>query len=122
MPSDRSLSAGALLAAIVAVLLVVLAAVLFLGNDDVGTQRLALLLGLVGVVLPQLVGLLRGDAAANRLNGALDQRMTAAALRANYVRRASDVTPESAVPTGVDAIVNPSTVPPPDAGTSEGIG
>lgn len=122
MSGSRQISSTALLAAIVAIVMVALGAALFLSSDEAGTQRVALLLALIGTVLPQLVGMLRGDAAANQLNGTLDQRIAANVLRANYVRRTSDVTPDEAAPRGNEAVTNPTTLLPPQPDDPEGLG
>lgn len=106
-----SISPVAIIAAIVAIIGLVIAAGLFIGTNDAGVERFALILGIVSLALPQLVGMLRSEQASNALNGGLDERMVRNFLRANYVRRASDITPDSAAPAGDAAVQNPTTIP-----------
>lgn len=94
--------------AIVAIALAVVAAALFLATDDAGTQRLAMIIALASPIILSLLAALQSSQATTRLDGTLDERISKAVLHANYVRRSSDVTPETAAPTGDDAIQNPA--------------
>lgn len=106
----RNLSLVAVLAAVLGLLGVVVAGAIFLGTDDAHSQRFAQLLALVALALPVVLAQLRAEQSANALNGELDRRVTNAVLRANLARRASDVTPDSASPTGTQTAENPATL------------
>lgn len=114
MRSDN-LSPIAIIAAIVAIIGIVTAAGLFISTNDAGVERFALILGISSLALPQLVGMLRSEQASNSLNGQFDERVVQAVLRANFVRRVSDVTPEAAAPVGREAIDNPTTTTIPES-------
>jgi len=67
-----------------------LAAVILVAQGPESMQRLALFFGLVGLVIPALLAMLRSDQAASNTNGKLDARIQAAVHRANAARRAGD--------------------------------
>lgn len=83
----------ALIAALVAIALFATMAVLFVTTSDESLQRLALLFGLFGVAVPSIIGVLKADTAAAQtekmtgvakaLNGVFEDRVQAAAMRAN---------------------------------------
>ena len=77
--------------------LMALAAIIFVA-DDAGDelQRLALFFGLLSLIVPALLSMLRSDQSAANTNGKLDARIQAAVHRANNARRAGDepMTPE----------------------------
>ena len=84
-------SALAIGACLVSFGLMALAAVLFV-SDEHGDemQRLALFFGLISLVVPALLAMLRADQSASNTNGKLDARIQAAVHRANAARRAGD--------------------------------
>ncbi len=61
--------------AIVAIVCLGLAAVLFLAEGSEATNRLALFFGLIGIVVPSLLALLKSSQAAANTNGSLDARI-----------------------------------------------
>lgn len=77
-----------LIGGIVAVLFLSLAAILFVSPEN--NDRVALFFGLVGLIVPALIGMLRADQAQYNTNGKLDARIQAAVHRANAARRAGD--------------------------------
>lgn len=83
-------------AALVAIVAIVAAAALFATGDD-SLERLAVLVGVVGLVLPSLTASLRSDQAATsshqaaeQTNGNLDRRIAEAVAEALQARRATD--------------------------------
>lgn len=86
----------ATLTALVAIVAIVAAATLFATGDQV-LERLAVLVGVVGLVLPSMTALLRSDQAATsshqaaeQTNGSLDARIAEAVAAALQARRATD--------------------------------
>lgn len=113
MTPPPGLSRVALIGALVAVLSLATAAVLFIGSDDSAMQRLALLFGLFGIALPGIVSLIKADQAAAQtdvtsniarsLNGQFDARVQTAAQRANEATAAGELAPVLGAPgTGED--------------------
>jgi len=84
---DVKLSKLAVIGGISVCLLVALAGVLFINEDGDSSQRLALLFGIIALVVPALIAMLRADQAKTQTNGALDGRIEAAVYRAQAVRR-----------------------------------
>lgn len=83
-------------AALVAIVAIVAAAALFT-TGDASLERLAVLVGVVGLVIPSLTALLKSDQAASsshqaaeQTNGSLDQRIADAVTAALQARRSSD--------------------------------
>lgn len=92
----RPTSSLTITAALVSIVAIVAAAVLFASGDD-SLERLAVLVGVVGLVLPSLTGALRSDQAATsshraaeQTNGSLDARIAEAVAAALQARRRSD--------------------------------
>ena len=89
-------STTATLTALVAIVLIVAAAVLFASGEQ-ALERLAVLVGVVGLILPSVTALLRSDQAASsahqaaeQTNGSLDARIAEAVAAALQARRRSD--------------------------------
>ena len=82
-------STTATLTALVAIVLIVAAAVLFASGEQ-ALERLAVLVGVVGLILPSVTALLRSDQAAEQTNGSLDARIAEAGAAALQARRRSD--------------------------------
>jgi hypothetical protein len=79
---------------VVAICLMLTAAVLF-ATGEAAEQRLALLIGVLSPTLLILVGTLRADTAAARLNGNFDERIRTIVHQAIAARRNGDPPPES---------------------------
>lgn len=84
------------IAALVAIVAIVAAAILFSTGED-SLERLAVLVGVVGLVIPSIAATLRSDQAATsshqaaeQTNGSLDQRIAEAVAAALQARRRSD--------------------------------
>jgi hypothetical protein len=77
-----------------AVVIAMLTAAALFTTGDAGMQRLALLIGVLSPTILTLVGTLRADTAAARLNGGLDDRIVANVHRAMAARRNGDAIPE----------------------------
>lgn len=81
----------AVIVGIIAIAMLGLAAVLFVGEGSESAQRLALVFGVIGSAMAALVSALRADQAASSLNGGMDDRIRRAVFEAQAVRRSSDV-------------------------------
>lgn len=83
-----------LTSALVAIVLIVAAAVMFTSGDQT-LERLAVLTAVVGAIVPSIAGGLKSGQAAHQTNGGLDERMREAARQVIgeelNVRRADDV-------------------------------
>lgn len=98
MNTNAKPSAAIVIGALVAVVAMALAAILFIGPEsDAATQRLGLFFGLIGLVVTSLLAVLRADQAATQTNGKLDARIRAAVLEAQKDRRRHDDGPASTV-------------------------
>lgn len=89
-------SSSTVVVALVAIVAIVAAAALFATGDQ-ALERLAVLIGVVGLVLPSLTATLRADQAASsshqaaeQTNGSLDTRIAEAVAAALQARRATD--------------------------------
>jgi hypothetical protein len=89
----RRPAGSVVLAAIVCLAAMLTAAVMFT-TGDAGMQRLALLVGILSPTILTLVGTLRADTAAARLDGSLDDRIAANVHRAMAARRNGEPIPE----------------------------
>lgn len=82
--------------ALVAIVAIVAAAVLFVSGDNV-LERLGVLVGIAGLVIPLVASLVKADQAAasshraaEQTNGSLDARIAAAVAEALQARRVTD--------------------------------
>lgn len=105
------------IAALVAIVAVVAAAVLYISGDT-ALERLAVLVGVVGLVIPSIAATLRADQAASsshqaaeQTNGSLDQRIADAVAAALQARRSTDHVVVAQVPRPDPLDVSPA--PPP---------
>jgi hypothetical protein len=79
----------AIVGALVAIVLMATAAVMFTTGDQ-ALERLGILVAVIASVVPGLISSLRSDQAASQTNGTLDQRISDAVQAALKVRRHSD--------------------------------
>ena len=77
----------AIIGGLTVAMLLALAAILFVAPGSEATQRLALFFGILAIVVPALIGMLRADQGQRQTNGSLDNRMESAVFRAQAVRR-----------------------------------
>lgn len=116
------LSGLALVGALVSIAALGTAAILFLQTNNESLQRLALLFGLFGVMIPSIIGLLKADVAATQtdetshiaraLDGQFDERVQVAAQRANEASAAGEIAPPvGAAGTGIHTPADPTQIP-----------
>lgn len=96
-------SALALIGTLLAIAAFGTAAVLFLASTDESLQRLALLFGLFGIMVPAIIGVLKADRAesqttkvgaiAKALNGQFEERVEGAVQRGNAATERGEIPP-----------------------------
>lgn len=88
--SPTRTSNAVVVGALVAIAALVTAAVMFTSGDQ-ALERLAVLVAVIGSIVPGLLAALRADHAATQTNGGLDAKIQSAVQAALQVQRSTDV-------------------------------